>query len=297
MDGRPPERTPATMEDLPAGSHNIRVSLPGHVPKELTTEIAGAKVTEPGPIKLEPATGSIVLAGSPAEVGFSIRAAGTPADDPPLRRGRTPAQLDDLPQGEYVIRFSRTGWPDRVERVTVKGGATARVTAAFKGGTVRINSSPNGATVLQDGLRLGHTPLTIGGLAPQKVTYELVADGYEPLKVSGAVTEGGELELDGTLLNLERIANVDEVRTPPLRRSTAPLSLGRLPRSTPPQVTVSCVVLLNGTVEDVRVLSDVDRKLAGRIVEAVSKWKFYPGVSHAGYPVKVQMTMPVKLGR
>lgn len=76
---------------------------------------------------------------------------------------------------------------------------------------------------------------------------------------------------------------------------TTPLGLGRMARSAPPYITVSFIVLPNGSLEDVRVLGPVDRKLAEQSAEAIAKWKFFPGVSHAGYPVKVRVSMPVKI--
>ena len=295
VDGRPIQRAPASIEGLPPGRHAVRLTLAGHVPQELTADIVAAKTTDLGPIKLERAVGTVAVSSDPADIEFSIRPSSTPAEAAPLRRGRTPARLDDLPTGGYVVQFSRAGWPGRTERVNVERGATARVATTFQGGTVTINSSPTGATVLQGGLLLGKTPLTLGGLPPQDVTYELSADGYEPLKLSGTVAEGRELELDGTLLDLNRVANAEDVRTPPRPYLTTPLVRGRLPRSAPPYITVSLVVLLDGSPEDVRVLGKVDPKLARKSAEAIAKWKFFPGVSHAGYPVKVRLSMPVRL--
>jgi hypothetical protein len=295
VDGRPVQRAPASIEGLPPGRHAVTLTLAGYVPLELTAEIVASKTTDLGPIKLERALGALAVTSSPAELEFSIRPSSTPADAAPLQRGRTPAQLNDLPTGEYVVQFSRAGWPDRAERVTVERGATARVTTAFEGGTVVINSSPTGATVLQGGLLLGKTPLTLGGLPPHDVTYELRADGFEPLKVSGTIGEGRQLELNGTLLDLNRVVNADEVRTPPRPYETTPVLRGRIPRSVPPFITVSLVVLPNGSPAEVRVLGKVDPKLARKSVEAIEKWKFFPGVSHAGYPVRVRMSMPVRL--
>jgi hypothetical protein len=295
VDGRPVQRAPVSIEGLPPGRHAVRLALAGHVPQELTADIVASKTTDLGSIKLEPAIGALAVSSSPSESEFSIRSSTTPADAAPLRRGRTPAQLDDLAAGEYVIQFTRAGWPDRTERVAIEGGATARVGTTFQAGTVTINSSPTGATVLQGGLLLGTTPLTLGGVPPQKVTYELIVAGYEPLKVSGTVVEGRELELNGTLMDLNRVVSAEEVRTPPRPYVTTPLGLGRIPRSAPPYITVSFVVLLNGSLQDVTVLETIDRKLARKSVEAIAKWKFFPGVSHAGYPVKVRMSMPVRL--
>jgi hypothetical protein len=273
----------------------VKLLLPGHVSKELAVDIVGSKTTELGPIKFERATGAVALTTTPAEIDFVLRRSDAPADAAPLRKGRTPAELNDLPTGEYVVQFTRAGWPERTERVTIESGAIARVTPNFQGGTVVINSSPTGATVIQGGLLLGKTPLTLRDVPPRDVTYELAAPGFEPLKVKGSVVGGRQLELNGVLLDQDRLASSEEVRTPPRPYLTAPLDLGRLPRSTPPYITVSFVVLRSGSLHDVTVLEPVDEKVVKRSVEALTKWKFYPGVSHAGYPINVRMSMPIKI--
>jgi hypothetical protein len=239
----------------------------------------------------------VAISSEPAAVDYSIRAVNTPKDADPLRRGRTPSELNDLPTGEYLVQFTRAGWPERTERVTIDRGATARVTTKFQGGTVTINSSPTGATVVQGGLLLGQTPLTLGDVPPRDVTYELTAPGFEPLKVSGTVVAGRELEIKGILLDVDRLTTVEEVRTPPRPYLTTPLDFGRVPRSTPPYITVSFVVLRNGSVEDVKVVEPVDKKISKRSIEAIAKWKYYPGVSHAGFPVNVRMSIPIKVSR
>jgi hypothetical protein len=295
IDGRLAERAPASIEGLPPGRHSIKLTLDGHVTQELTAEIFGSKTTDLGSIKLERATGAVAVSSSPDQLEFSIRPSMTPADADPLRRGRTPVQLSDLPTGEYVVQFSRPGWPERTERVTIERGTTASVATTFQGGTVRINSSPTGATVIQGGLLLGRTPLIVTDVPPRDVTYELRVPGYEPLKVGGNVVDGRQLELNGALLHLDRLASVAEVLTPPRLYFAAPLDLGRVPRSTPPFITISFVVLPNGSPHEVKVLDPVDKKIEQRAVEAIAKWKFFPGVSHAGYPVKVRMSMPVRI--
>jgi hypothetical protein len=295
VDGRLVERSPTSIEGLAPGRHSIKLTLAGHVPQELTADIFGAKTTDLGAIKLERATGAVAVSSSPDQLEFSILAPNTTASAEPLRRGRTPAQLNDLPTGEYVIQFRRAGWPDRTERVTIEGGATARVATTFQGGSVRINSSPTGATVTQGGLLLGTTPLALVDVPPRDVTYELTLPGYEPLQVRGTVADGRQLELNGALLNLDRLASASELRTPPRLYYSTPLNLGRVPRSTPPTITVSFVVPLNGSPQEIKVLDAVDKKVEKRSIEAIAKWKFFPGVSHAGNPVKVRMSMPVPI--
>jgi hypothetical protein len=297
VDGRPALRAPASIEGLSPGQHAVKVTLAGHVPVELSANIVGSKTTDLGVITLERATGSIDLSSEPNGLEFDIRAPHTPTDAAPLRHGRTPARLDDLPTGDYVVTFRRAGWSERTERVTIAPGAPARVAATIKGGTVKINSSPSGATVIQGGLLLGTTPLTLEDVPPRDVTYELTAPGFEPLKVNGKVVEDRGLELNGILLDLDRLAGDAEVRTPPRPYVTTPLDLRRVPRSTPPKITVSFVVQRNGSVHDVRVLEAVDKKFAKRAAETIAKWKYYPAVSHAGYPVNVRMKLPITIDR
>lgn len=293
---RPPLPAPVSFEDLSPGKHPVRITLGGYVPVELAAEVIGSKTTDLGIITLERATGTIAVSSEPIGTGFSIRLS-TTNDDEPLRRGLTPARFDDLPTGDYVVRFSRGGWPDRTERVTVKRGETARVATTFESGAVSITSDPAGATVTLDALVVGTTPLRLRDIPARELVYELHASGYESLKVRGKVVAGRELKLDGTLLNLDRLATEAELRTPPRPYVTTPLGLGRIPRSTPAFITVTFIVLRDGSLHNVTVVEKIDRKIAQRSVDAISKWKFYPGVSHAGYPVNYRMTMPIKIER
>jgi hypothetical protein len=293
VDGRLADRSPAAIEGLSPGRHSIKLMLAGYVAQEFTADIVGLKTTDLGSIKLERATGAVTVSSSPDQLVFSIRSSLTQVDAEPLRRGRTPARFSDLPTGEYLVQFQRAGWADRTERVTIERGATASVATTFQGGTVMLNSSPTGATVIQGGLLLGKTPLALADVPPRDVTYELSVPGYEPLKVDGTVAGGRQLELNGRLLKLDRLAGSAELRTPPRLYFTTPLELGRVPRSTPAYITVSFVVPLNGSPQEIKVLDVVDKKIEKRSIEAITKWKFFPGVSHAGYPVKVRMTMPI----
>lgn len=294
VDGGPAQRTPVSIDNLAPGQHRVTITLAGHVPKQLTAEIVGSKVNDLGLVQLERGTGSVAITSQPQGVEFSIRAANTPADSNPLRRGQTPAQLEDLPTGNYVVQFRRAGWPERSERLTVEQGEKANVAASFQGGTVTITSDPV-AQVSLNGLALGETPLTLKDAPPGETAYELNAAGYEPLKLTGTIVQGRELQLTGKLLGIDRLVSEAELRTPPRPYLTTPLQLGRIPRSAPAYVKVSFVVLRDGSLYDVAVIDKLDRKIQERAVEAIAKWKYYPGVSSAGYPVNVRITIPVKL--
>ena len=103
------------------------------------------------------------------------------------------------------------------------------------------------------------------------------------------------LELDGILLNVDRLVDVDEVRTPPRLYRKTPVRLGDVPRSAPAAITISFVVPFSGVPKEVKVLESVDDALAKRAIEAIAKWRYFPGVSHAGYPVNVRMSVSIPL--
>ena len=294
VDGRPAQRTPVSIADLAPGPRPVKITLAGHVPKEITADVTGSKVTDLGVITLERATGSLAVSSWPAGIEFSIRAANTPANSIPIRRGQTPAQMADLPTGNYVVHFKSAGWAERSERVTIDRGVAAAVGTTYQGGTVTIISEPV-AEVSHNGLALGPTPLTLRDVPPGDARYELNSEGYEPLKVTGTVVGGREVLLQGKLLDVDRLVSEAELRTPPRPYLTMPLQLGRIPRSTPAYIKVSFVVLRDGSLYDVAVLDQIDRKVRERAVETISKWKYYPGVSPAGFPVNVRITIPVKL--
>ncbi len=295
VDGRPPKRAPAAMEGLPPGLHRVKIALAGHVPVELDATIEGAKTTDLGLIKLERATGTVSVSSTPPGTDFSIHSTNTPAEAAPLRRGRTPAQLGDLPAGDYLIRFKRPGWPEQTERITVRRGATVRAATTFQPATVTITSTPAGATVTRGGEAIGNTPLTLRDLPPQEVTYELRAEGYEPLPLKATPVAGREIRMGGELLSEDRLASLAELRTPPRPFLTPPPKLGRRATAAPAQVTMSFVVTRDGTLRDVSVVGSVERDIARRCVEAVKQWKFYPGISQAGNPVNVRVSLPIDI--
>ena len=201
VDGRPPWRAPPRSRGSSrAAFRPADASRP--LPRELSADVVASQTTDLGSIKLERSIGALLVR---VRLPTSSSVSGLRHLRPSLLRFVAVARRrsSTICRRRVCGAFTRVGWPDRSERVTIEAAGTARVATTFQGGTVTINSSPAGATVLQGGLLLGKTPLTLENLPPQDVTYELNAHGYEPLKVSGTLAEGRALELNGTLLDLD----------------------------------------------------------------------------------------------
>ncbi len=293
IDGGPVRLSPISLNDIMPGSHRVSISLEGYEPVELTADISGTKTTDLGLIVLQRATGTLAITSTPENVEFTVRPAGVPGARP-IRQGRTPAQFDDLPPGDYSVTFSNPGWNDQVELVSIEKRATANVGTAFKSGAVLLTSTPAGATVSHQGEVIGITPLNLSNIPPQKVAYELTLAGYDPIVVNGEIVEGQQLALDARLLSVDRIASSHEIATAPQPYDTPAPKLSAA-RNLPPEIKVAFVVLRDGSTSDVQVVGKVDSAMADECIAAVQRWKFKPATGRDGRPLNVRVTLPIKI--
>ncbi|MDE3084220.1 MAG: PEGA domain-containing protein, partial [Verrucomicrobiota bacterium] len=125
--------------------------------------------------------------------------------------GTTPAMLNNVHAGEYIVTFSREGFASHSENVTVGRGTTARASWQFPNGQIVITSTPQGAAVMRSGLRIGSTPLTLKDVPPGEVDYTLALPNYDEATVSGTVEGGQTLTLNSTLLSVDRITKVTDL--------------------------------------------------------------------------------------
>jgi hypothetical protein len=70
-------------------------------------------------------------------------------------------------------------------------------------GTIRVTSEPTGAAVLEEGRRLGKTPLSLTRPAFKRVEVDFVKDGYNTHRASALVEPGNEVRLHVVLKQLE----------------------------------------------------------------------------------------------
>ncbi len=293
IDGGPVRLSPISLNDIMPGPRRVSISLEGYEPVELTADIAGTKTTDLGLIVLQRATGTLAVTSTPEDVEFSVRPAGVPGARP-IRQGRTPAQFEDLPPGDYSVTFSNPGWKDQVELISIEKRTTANVGTAFKSGAVLLTSNPAGATVSRDGQVIGITPLTLSNVPPQKVAYELTLAGYDPVVVNGEIVEGQQLALDARLLSVDRLASPHEIATAPQPYDTPAPKLSAA-SNLPPEIKVAFVVLRDGSTSDVQVVGKVESSMADECIAAVQRWKFKPAISRDGRPLNVRVTLPIKI--
>lgn len=287
----PPRSSPATFAYLKIGKYPITVTLAHHEEVKLELEVTENNTTTSDTIQLATLVGSVAITSEPSGSAFEIRPANsfTVASDA-RRTGQTPANLDDLDPGDYNVTFTRPGWAAHTEKVSVARNATAKAAWAFPSGTVKITSSPTGATVTQDGVKLGLTPLTLRQ-PPGAAKYELKLAFHDPVTLPGVIEEGKTAELSAQLpltdivfgsSELEQIPSPINPKTPDLPSSLT-LVEGK--------VVIQMTIGRDGTPTDLKIVRASNPEIGKIYLAALAKWKFKPGIKD-GKPVRSTVVVP-----
>lgn len=293
IDGAPPLRSPVKAGQVAPGSHRIQILLTGYEPVQFDQEVKGSATTDLGTIALQSIYGTLGLSSSPDGLEFAIRAASDPGGKP-IRTGRTPATIDDIGRGDYLVTFLRPGCRDHVEKVSVAKGAKSQVATKYTDGSLELTSDPSGASVGKDGAFLGTTPLVLHDLTPKLATFDLTLPGYDPTPIQCEIPEGQTLKFSAQLLRKDRIFKPSEVKTPPVSYDAPAPSLSAAQRRAGGEVVLSLVVRRDGTVTDVAVVSSTDDDIARRCKMAVEKWSFRPATAADDRTVEARIELPFK---
>jgi len=293
IDGSTPQITPATITNVTPGIRKVVITMPGYDTVTQLVEIKGAQSLDIGIVNLQSILGTLMLRSEPADAEYAVFPADK-VDGAPLRTGRTPGSVDKLPPGEYVIKFARPGLVSTTEHATITGKEVVDVNSTFIVGGVSLTSNPSGAAVRMNGEYLGVTPLVRPELQPTQASFEFTLPNYEPIKLSGEITNKETLRLHAEMLHVDRIAKPAEVKTAPkIVSSVAPniaASLGEVKG----EVVISVVVTKQGTIRDIRVDKSTNPALTEPCLKAVNQWKFSPAISKAGMPVNMRLSIPFK---
>lgn len=146
----------------------------------------------PGPVPTGTGTGTLRVNSIPS--GASIYLDG-------IAKGVTPKTISGLTPGVYALVLEKEGYAPYEKNVTISAGRPTLVTVTLPPlyGSLRIQSSPSGATVLLNGVSEGVTPLIVGDLLPGEYRVTLAKTGYQTVNRTATVTAGREQLLFVTL--------------------------------------------------------------------------------------------------
>lgn len=132
------------------------------------------------PLTIAPRMGALQLACNQTEATFQLLRLNSEL----LETGDFPATIANLPEGTYQL-FALHHNHRRVEKHTVKAGATNNIQVDIKYGTAVLETKPPGASVSgKDGRDWGVTPLNLTELQPGAWDFTLRLNNYEPVTVS-----------------------------------------------------------------------------------------------------------------
>jgi TonB family protein len=193
MDGRVQGETPLTVKDLRPGMHQLRLTLEGHAPAELTFDVPEGTNALPLSFTMPP-----LLA--PAEIRSEPEAATVTVDNRVI--GLTPIQKLSLNPGRHEIRIERAGFLPAVKQVEARPGVKLLV-------QTRLDPAPPDLTPSRPATPIAPPPLTEGMLV------ELDPSVTPPRRISGRPAayskDAQRLHLQGTV-EVEMI--VDESGVP-----------------------------------------------------------------------------------
>jgi len=286
-----PKTSPATFSYIKIGKYPVTITMAHRETVNLELEVTENNTTESGVIPLANTAGSIAFTSEPTGSNFEIRpAAAFLVTSASKRTGVTPATIGELDPGDYIVTYTRPGWAAHTETVTVARDATTKSAWTFPSGSVKISSSPAGATVTQDGVKVGVTPLTLRQ-PPGAVKYELKLAFHDPATVSGTIEEGKTLDLTAQLPttdiifgpnDLDKIPEPIAPKTPDL-----PASLTLVDGKVVIQMTIG----RDGVPTDLKLVRASNAEIGKIYMAAVAKWKFKPGLKD-GKPVRSSVVIP-----
>lgn len=203
-------KCPALLDNLETGEYSVRFLHAGCL-EERKVEV---QRQEAAAVSAEFVFGKVSITSEPA--GAEIQIDGKPAGAAPLE-----TELTRGPH-EVVARFAK--WPEQKKKIDVQPAGNPPLEFRFARGSVKITSSPVGATVRVDGREIpDRTPLLIEGLEPGPVSYELQLPGHKPATLTGEVIPGEQLFL-AVRLNRRPGPRRDEPWENSLQMKFAPLA-------------------------------------------------------------------------
>ena len=186
--------TPYTFADLPAGVHNVQISMDGY-------ESSGQSVTvEAG----QTANVTANLSAPKAELDINTKPSGVEILIDGKSYGPSPIR-SILPAGQHTYTVMQPNGAPYQNTVTLNGGAiitkTLTLGVVAANGIVEVHSTPSGASVLADGSPVGGPTPTSLRLPVGNHTLIISMTGYRPIVQQVTVSENAKSTVNVSLVS------------------------------------------------------------------------------------------------
>ncbi|MFO7534342.1 MAG: PEGA domain-containing protein [Kiritimatiellia bacterium] len=192
--GAAPRISPATFENLPAGSFTLIARQEGFRDARQAVTLMPGQKTEIA-LKLEPLLGLVLVQSAPAAADVTVDGA---------YRGKSPLLIPDFPLGTHRLKFSLPGFEEKAIELTVKDRTPLKtfVDLASKTARLTISSEPAGAAVYIDNAPRGATPCEVETAADTNSRVELKLEGFAPFAETITLQAGGKYPIEARLVPL-----------------------------------------------------------------------------------------------
>lgn len=197
------QASPAVFTGVPFGEHELTVSLEGHDTVKRTVVVADEEPIVLSGIELPRCSGRIEVVSEPRGAEFKLVRTREREPEELVQVGTTPARIERLDPGEYLVHMSVAGFPEQSQAVRVENNRDTSVSAVFAKGGLNLTSDPAGAEVWiaeTDGAapprKAGVTPLTLPNLPAGKHRIELRYADWTPIARTVEVAAGSSQDLE-----------------------------------------------------------------------------------------------------
>ncbi|MBL7115507.1 MAG: PEGA domain-containing protein [Kiritimatiellae bacterium] len=225
--GQPTSSTPTTLNNMPEGDYLLVATKSGYQEARQTVSIlAGQRVNVE--MTLEPITGLIVVHTDPPGASIEINGA---------YYGETPLLLTDLALGTYRMKLSAQGCRTREVPIELKDRTPRKILVELESdaGSLTVDSNPEGANLILNGIAKGTTPCTVDRVPEGDTTLQLTLDGYKTYNHSVRLTAGQTETIQAVLEPLPAMLTIvtrptgARIYVENQFRGTAPVTLKALP--------------------------------------------------------------------
>lgn len=147
------------------GTYTEKFQVPGFQPYTAQIPVSFGFYNDMGQVdtkQLKPFTNSISLTAQPA--GVSYRLEGQGDNIATTKEGELPAELKNLPVGDYKVTLT-LGDHTESHSIALKKGEPMKQDYVVQAGNLELTTDPKGAAVSLDGKPIGKAPLTLTGLS------------------------------------------------------------------------------------------------------------------------------------
>jgi hypothetical protein len=261
IDGTLLGTTPFTSSSIPAGDHQITLTMTGYENYITTTTVPGGGSAE-GTYTMVP---EVVITGTPekpvsGDLTINSVPQGASVTIDGISQGMTPLALHGIPAGDHSVLLSLAGYADFPSTITVPPGGVFNDIYTLSCNVLTVDSTPQGAYVSVDGVSHGTTPVSIREVTAGNHALILTHIGYEDFTTTVNIQPGSELK---AFYPLESAGTTTTTTSPPLTVTsilTTPVVTITTSHATvtPPPASANCTHYYNKT-------ASLDRSPDGKI--------------------------------